>query len=704
MVRQYLVATLLSVLAQALPAQTTVTYSPSPLDFANPERGFYRYSETRSSNYTPLVLSELQAYRQLNTPPSAGYQVYSTLVYRYFFLESFKASDLSAAYLAAVQNDFNVAREAGVKLIPRFAYTDEITTGACGSFICPPYGDAAKVWVLRHILQLTPVLQANTDVTAAVQMGFIGTFGENYYTDFFGDASQGPDFKLTDANWQDRNDVLAALLDAVPTSRMVQVRYPQLKQRLVYGIQAPTTSAALAAADAYNGTRIARVGFHNDCLLASPDDFGTFTDYGNSTSPSQSDTTNLKPYADAEGEFVAVGGETCTDAYSPQNDCAGTDPIARADAELRRLGYSYLNSQFNNDVNDDWVTGGCMDAIKRELGYRFELQSGTYTSTVAPGQVLNLALSLRNVGYATPFNARAVQLVLRNNADGQVYRVPVATDPRRWTANGATTNLAESFCVPASVPVGDYALLLNLPDPMVSIAARPEYAIRVANLLPGGGDVWQSATGFNDLGHVVSVATSGAQAACGTEAAFAKTGVALPVTLVNFAARPAVRYIDLDWVTASERDNAGFYVERSLDGLSYETVRFVSARHGASGGATYTVRDAGLQPATTYYYRLLQRDGDGTASYSSVVAAKTGAAATPISVQVYPNPVGDYLRVDCAPGVAELSVYTLHDALGQQVDAGPVADRIDVANLPAGVYFLTVETSGERTVRRIVKG
>ena len=367
-------------------AQTTVTYAASALDFPNPERGFYRYSETRSSNYTPLVQAELEAYRTAATaPPSAGYAVYSTLVFRYFFLEDFKAADISTAYLAAVQTDFDVARAAGVKLIPRFAYTDAVDGSGCASFICPPYGDAAKAWVLRHIQQLAPVLQANADVTAAVQMGFIGTWGEQYYTDHFGDASQGPDFKLTDANWADRNEVLGALLDAVPETRQVQVRYPQLKQRYVYGVQAPTSSGALTAGEAYAKTDKARIGLHNDCLLASADDFGTFTDYGNDATASQSDTATLKPYAAAEGAFVAVGGETCSDGYSPQNDCAGTDPLARADRELRRLGYAYLNSQYNNDVNDDWVTGGCMEAIKRELGYRFELSAGAYTASVAPG-------------------------------------------------------------------------------------------------------------------------------------------------------------------------------------------------------------------------------------------------------------------------------------------------------------------------------
>ena len=135
------------------------------------------------------------------------------------------------------QADFDQARAAGVKLIPRFAYTITAHQGACPeSGDCPPYGDAPKAIVLQHIAQLAPLLQKNADVIACVQLGFIGTWGENYYTDYFGDASSNGAGQLLDSNWRDRIDVLKAMLNALPADRMVQVRYPQFKQKYVYGI------------------------------------------------------------------------------------------------------------------------------------------------------------------------------------------------------------------------------------------------------------------------------------------------------------------------------------------------------------------------------------------------------------------------------------------------------------------------------------
>ena len=83
-----------------------------------------------------------------------------------------------------------------------FLYHYSSINGACPEgFICPPYGDAPKNIVLNHIAQLKPLLQDNADVIACMQMGFIGTWGENYYSDYFGDPSSNGKGKLIDKNW-----------------------------------------------------------------------------------------------------------------------------------------------------------------------------------------------------------------------------------------------------------------------------------------------------------------------------------------------------------------------------------------------------------------------------------------------------------------------------------------------------------------------
>ena len=138
----------------------TIKYVADATDFPNPERGFYRVSETNAAAFKPLTLSLLQGYRNEQSIFTANYKVLSTLVFRYYILTGFNDTPLSPTLLNNIKADFDIARQAGVKLVPRFTYTVTTRSGACpeGS-ICPPYGDASKAVVLNHISQLNQFLQ-----------------------------------------------------------------------------------------------------------------------------------------------------------------------------------------------------------------------------------------------------------------------------------------------------------------------------------------------------------------------------------------------------------------------------------------------------------------------------------------------------------------------------------------------------------------
>ncbi|MBC7873571.1 MAG: DUF4874 domain-containing protein, partial [Ferruginibacter sp.] len=93
---------------------TTVNYRASEDDFPNPERGFYRYTQTTVNNFTPLDLNQLKTWRNLQQADGGNYSVYSTLVFRYYILDGFTTTVLPAGFLANLENDFNIARQAGI--------------------------------------------------------------------------------------------------------------------------------------------------------------------------------------------------------------------------------------------------------------------------------------------------------------------------------------------------------------------------------------------------------------------------------------------------------------------------------------------------------------------------------------------------------------------------------------------------------------
>ena len=144
------------------------------------------------------------------------------------------------------------------------------------------------------------------------------------------------------------------------------------------------------------------------------------------------------------------------------------------------------------------ANGGCMDKIKKEIGYRFILKDGTFPSSIKAGAALNFRINLENVGYASPFNERPVKLIMRKQGSGELFSFSLNTDIRKWYSGNV--KLETTITTPATMAKGRYDLLLFLPDKYASITNRPEYAIRIANK-----DMWESSTGYNKLSATVDI-------------------------------------------------------------------------------------------------------------------------------------------------------------------------------------------------------
>jgi hypothetical protein len=474
----------------------TNTYTVSSEDFANPERGFYFQADSYASAPS-AVPANLSSYR-INGKSSPGntYTAKISLLLRLFYLDTFVNAPISSNFLNAIQTDFNSIRAQGFKAIVRFAYNQDQTS---------PFDEPTKARILAHIEQLKPLLKKNSDVIAVLQQGFIAAWGEGYYTDIFYTGGQA-----TAQNWIDRADVLNALLAALPADRMVQVRTPQMKQKFVHGPTAPTSAATLSPTNAFSGSAAARIGFHNDCYLASSTDYGTFSDYdiGGGGTSSQ-DITNLRNYLALDSRYTPAGGETCV-VNPPTDDCASAG--GGADTDMAFSHYSFLNQSYNANVNNDWVTQGCIENIKRRLGYRLQLVSGCFRTEAQPGQAIPLTLEFQNIGFAAPFNPRGLELVLRHTVTGQKFFAALSrdTDARRWLP-GTNHVLSAQLSLPVDVPPGGYELLLNLPDPAPTLYGMIPFSVRLANsnaLSSAGtvlGDVWEPATGYHRLRQTLTV-------------------------------------------------------------------------------------------------------------------------------------------------------------------------------------------------------
>ena len=411
------------------PALKTLTFTPTSEDFPNPERGFYRYREMQANN-------DFDVRKDGNT-----------LLFYKLRADAFRAAPFDKAFLDRFQHACDQARLAGVKLIPRVAYNDGPEAGCTAIYGC----DAPKAIVMQQIAQLAPLWKKNKDVIDLIDPGFIAGWGEWH------SSSNGLD------NTKDETDILFAILDSLPPDRMVYVRYPRLK-RVLFGGNATSDAQALKPAQAFDRSRVARVGHFNDCFLSGSDDVGTYKDISNGW-PRARELT----FIGGESMFTPYGGETCA------TDAKGA--CANALAEMATLHIDHLNRDYHPDVIQRWKTEGCYDSIARSLGYRFVLSSARLPDSVKPGGILRLEFTLRNQGFGELFNPRPVEVTLSGPAN--IVAV-LPEDPRLWMG-GTEISRAYRFSLPANLPEGGYTVGLRLPDADTALAKNTSFSIRFAN-------------------------------------------------------------------------------------------------------------------------------------------------------------------------------------------------------------------------------
>ncbi|MBQ2917690.1 MAG: DUF4832 domain-containing protein [Bacteroidales bacterium] len=419
------------------------TYVESEEAFPNPERGFYFVQSFKSASVAPIHAQTIERQRLLN----------KTLVYMGYYPKDYMEGDIAPEFLDLMRANMQTLRENGVKCILRFAYSDSEDE--------TPWDPTPEV-VQKHIQNITPILQEYGDVILVFQAGFVGVWGEWYYTQHFVSNPTTPEKHAL------RKQVTDAMLAALPSDRQIALRTPMFA-RMMY---ADSYADTLTIATAHNGTDRSRISAFNDCFGASSNDTGTFS--GEQT----------REFWKADSRYVFMGGETC-----------GLSSYCTCEASLKDMEdyhWTYLNSEYHGAVLGRWRKDKCIDEIERRLGYRLSL-TDVYTDKAAvAGQDFRVVLKIKNSGFSAPINPRGVELVLVDgNGKKTVYEQKDA-DPRYWFA-GETVTLDRIIKIPADA-TGECTLYLNLPDPKPTLHDNPLFSIRLAN-----ENVWDEENGFNKV-------------------------------------------------------------------------------------------------------------------------------------------------------------------------------------------------------------
>ena len=449
-------------IACVLSAQAVVVnYTPDNTTiFKNPERGF--------TDELNGIVTENDPYRIKNHISSTWGDKYSmTMPVVLYNFNNFKSKDLPDAILDGFDEDMGILRSMGLKCVLRFAYTERERDTV----------DAKPEWVEKHLKQLKPHLSANADVIYVLEAGFVGVWGEWYYTSNYGNESQH-----MNAN---RRKVIQYLFDNAPEDRFILFRYPMLKTEYF------NSNTPLTEAEGFSGTMKARWGCHNDAFLNTWGNMGTYA------SDDKDDDPKVRQYIATETLYVPNGGETNID----DDDALAKKMYSKAPEEMSKYHWSFCGSTYATPVTRRWRDSGIFDTLNIHMGYRYNLMYGNYSDQAAPGGKANVVIGLRNVGYAPIYNERPVYIVLKNSS--KAYTIQLQADPRRWLPNGVWSLIREQVTIPSDVSEGTYDMYLWMPDKYESIKNDPRYAVRFGNV-----NVWNASTGYNNLNAKITISKS----------------------------------------------------------------------------------------------------------------------------------------------------------------------------------------------------
>jgi len=178
--------------------------------------------------------------------------------------------------------------------------------------------------------------------------------------------------------------------------------------------------------------------------------------------------------------------------------------------------------------------------------------------------------------------------------------------------------------------------------------------------------------------------------------------IPLPVDLLSFDATASTSgQVEITWATASEHNNDYFTLEKSQDGVLWNTLEIVSGAGTSSKILNYSTVDNNPFLNGTLY-RLKQTDFDGQSEYSDVIVVKSSKNND--KVTAYPNPTKDLVSIN---GLSEENTkITVFDLYGVDVSSKIVQLKtsyssvsLDLSSLSHGIYFIQT-LSGTHRVQK----
>jgi len=331
-----------------------------------------------------------------------------------------------------------------------------------------------------------------------------------------------------------------------------------------------------------------------------------------------------------------------------------------------------------------WTTRATWTDYDGNSGWTFGETNGNIASFSSRGPRID--------GSATKPNICAPGAAIISLRDTDV----LTTADAQWVDNDGTTSagnanyyVMQGTSMACPIAAGAAALLL---DKNSSVTPAQIYSvIQDSASTSGTGAVPNSIWGYGKLDILA-----------------ASNDPSLPVELVSFATQIVNDEILLKWKTATEVNNYGFDIEKSLDNNSYEKIGFVQGNGTTNSPIVYSFVDDNIPSTNEIWYRLKQIDNDGKYTYSKTISVDV-SSITDIKdelnkfefdlAQNYPNPFNPTTKISFSlPTTSEVNIKVVN-VLGQTISqlvsnilpVGKHQTSWDASKFSSGVYFYQIQ-------------
>lgn len=444
-----------------------------------------------------------------------------------------------------------------------------------------------------------------------------------------------------------------------------------------------TDVANTTASLSYTGvttTRLYRAVLTNGSCGSINSGVGTVTVYGNTayqwlgaTNTASSTATNWKcSSTPPTGVDVVIASTAANDLVLDQSYSFGNIDLSGATHNIV-LG--------NYDLTVTSLTGAnATNYIKTTGTGKLKLNVGNGNTVTFPvgNTAYNPVTITNNSGAADNFAVKVYDDVYLHGTTGSVVTQPHVK--RTWDITKTNANSGSGI---------SFVFNWNTGETSASITTPVLYHY-------SSGTGWSKQTGTTST-TATSLTYTGYTGTFSPFVVAEGTGIPLPVKWVSFTAGKQEKSVVLNWVTADEKNTKDYIVQRSTNGADWKNIGSKTAVGNLDLTQQYYFTDN--EPVNgNNYYRLLQRDIDGSGNYSSIARVNFGAAGQPVTV--YPNPVTDGRLNISIDHDATAAIYNSLGALIQKQELKAGSNRVDVHTLPHGVYLIK---AGEETVSFVIQ-